>query len=192
MNKKYFFIILFLIFAVIISGCTTDGIAPSIPNDEEETPIDTPINHEPLITSSPVTSAIVGQPYNYNIYANDSDGDTLTYSLVTSPSGMSMNSSSGLINWVPEYAGDYNVVVKVSDGELFDSQSFIIAVDQVVISNQLPFANFTAYPISGSVPLEVFFDGSNSYDLDGSIIGYTWDFKDGNMGYGQTISKRGL
>lgn len=186
-NKKYFSFIILLVFVVILSGCSTDGITPLLPNDEEETPIDTPINHEPVITSSPVTSTIVGQPYNYNVYANDSDGDTLTYSLITSPSGMSINSYSGLIIWSPEYAGDFNVVVKVSDGELFATQNFIIVVDPVVISNQIPFANIIAYPTSGSIPLEVYFDGSNSYDLDGSIISYTWDFKDGNMGYGQTV-----
>jgi len=187
-NKKHFFIVIILVIAVIISGCTTDGIAPSIPNDEEETPIDTSINHEPIITSSPVTSAIVGQPYNYNVYANDSDGDTLTYSLVTSPSGMSINSFSGLISWAPEYDGDFNVVVKVSDGELFDSQSFVITVNQVVSTNQPPVAYFTANQTSGYAPLEVFFDGANSYDLDGNIVTYTWDFKDGNTGYGQIVN----
>jgi PKD repeat protein len=181
-------IVLFLIVAMFLTGCTTDGIAPSVPDDEEDTPVDTPINHEPVINSNPDTSAIIGQLYNYDVNANDPDEDTLTYSLDTSPSGMSINSFSGLISWTPEYDGDFNVVVKVSDGELFDSQSFVITVNQVVSTNQLPFANFTSYPTSGYAPLEVFFDGSNSYDLDGNIVTYTWDFKDGNTGYGQIVN----
>jgi parallel beta-helix repeat protein len=46
-----------------------------------------------------------------------------------------------------------------------------------------PVANFTynaeEYPI--------FFDGSSSYDLDGEIISYEWDFDDGTTGSGETV-----
>jgi hypothetical protein len=31
----------------------------------------------------------------------------------------------------------------------------------------------------------VFFDGSGSYDVDGTIVNYTWDFDDGDFGYGE-------
>ncbi len=34
---------------------------------------------------------------------------------------------------------------------------------------------------------EVLFDGSGSFDQDGTIINYTWDFGDGNFGYGREI-----
>lgn len=57
-----------------------------------------------------------------------------------------------------------------------------------VVPNQSPIASFIASPTSGVVPLEVFFNASNSYDPDGTIISYTWDFKDGSTGNGQTIS----
>jgi len=43
---------------------------------------------------------------------------------------MSINSSSGLITWTPTTSGDYNVAVKVSDGELNDTQSFTITVEE--------------------------------------------------------------
>jgi len=36
--------------------------------------------------------------------------------------------------------------------------------------------------------LEVYFNASNSYDPDGTIISYSWNFKDGSTGNGQTIS----
>jgi len=86
------------------------------------------VNHPPVITSTAVTSATKGEPYSYNVDATDSDGDTLTYSLTTKPSGMSINSSTGLIAWTPTTSGDYNVTVKVSDGELSATQSFTITV----------------------------------------------------------------
>ena len=95
------------------------------------------INHAPTITSTPVTLATVDVLYTYDVNATDPDGDTLTYSLTTSPAGMTINSTTGIINWTPTSGqiGDHNVTVKVTDGELFDTQSFVITVNSVVISN---------------------------------------------------------
>ena len=86
-------------------------------------------NHPPDITSSPVTSATKDEPYSYDVNATDpDDGDTLTYSLTVNPTGMNINSSTGAITWTPTTIGDYDVTVKVSDGELFETQSFTIVV----------------------------------------------------------------
>lgn len=49
-----------------------------------------------------------------------------------------------------------------------------------------PVATFTAIPGGGVAPLLVSFDGSASSDSDGSIVGYEWDFGDGNKGTGQS------
>jgi len=54
--------------------------------------------------------------------------------------------------------------------------------------NQSPIASFTANFRIGVVPLEISFDASNSYDPDGNIISYAWDFKDGNIGSGKTLN----
>lgn len=86
------------------------------------------VNNAPVITSTPVTSATKNQAYTYDVNATDSDGDTLVYSLTTTLSGMSINSSTGLITWTPTAAGAYNVTVMVSDGALFDTQSYTITV----------------------------------------------------------------
>ena len=87
-------------------------------------------NGAPVITSTPATNAIAREIYNYNVDATDPDGDTLTYSLTTAPTGMSISSSSGLITWTPEESqvGMHNVSVQVSDNNLTDSQSFNISV----------------------------------------------------------------
>ena len=37
----------------------------------------------------------------------------------------------------------------------------------------------SAEPTLGPTPLTVSFDGLDSYDLDGAIVGYAWDFDDG-------------
>jgi len=87
------------------------------------------INDPPVIISSPNLIAIEGTSYNYDVDASDVDGDTLTYSLIKAPQGMTIDSSSGLINWIPSYKDAY-VEVQVTDGKGgIDTQSFKIKVD---------------------------------------------------------------
>ncbi|PKP59530.1 hypothetical protein CVT91_06565 [Candidatus Atribacteria bacterium HGW-Atribacteria-1] len=87
-------------------------------------------NNPPVVTSASITTATVGLSYTYDVNATDPDGDTLTYSLTISPTGMTINSSTGLISWTPISAqiGDNNVTVEVSDGKLTDTQTFTITV----------------------------------------------------------------
>jgi C1A family cysteine protease len=47
-----------------------------------------------------------------------------------------------------------------------------------------PVASVNATPVSGNIPLVVAFDGSGSYDPDGTIAGYSWSFGDGVTGSG--------
>jgi hypothetical protein len=55
-------------------------------------------------------------------------------------------------------------------------------------TNSPPVASFTASPSSGNAPLSVSFNASSSYDSDGSIATYEWDFGDGGHGSGITVS----
>jgi hypothetical protein len=156
------------------------------------------VNHLPAITSTAVTSATKGQPYSYDVNATDSDGDALVYSLTTKPSGMTINSSTGLITWTPTTSGNYNVTVKVSDVELFDTQSFIVTVEENGVTNQPPtlalVGNGGVYPGSGTPSTtftysvyysdpegasptvkNVYIDGS-SHAMSGSGSGSTYTF----------------
>lgn len=51
-----------------------------------------------------------------------------------------------------------------------------------------PVASFTAFPSSGAAPLSVSFDASSSYDSDGSIVSYEWDFGNGDIEVGETTT----
>jgi PKD repeat protein len=54
--------------------------------------------------------------------------------------------------------------------------------------NYLPVINFQTDTASGTTPLVVAFDASLSTDFDGAIVSYQWDFADGTVGSGATIS----
>ena len=91
-----------------------------------------PANHAPTITSTPITIATIGTTYTYDVQATDADGNTLNYNLTTKPTGMTINSATGEISWVPTISqmGDNDVVVNVSDGKLSDNQTFTIKVQE--------------------------------------------------------------
>ncbi len=54
--------------------------------------------------------------------------------------------------------------------------------------NQAPRAVFSPSTLSGQVPLEVSFNASGSFDPDGSIVAYSWNFGDGSSSSGAVTS----
>ncbi len=88
-------------------------------------------NDPPAFTSNPTGPAVVGVAYQYQVVASDDDGDPITYSLVTFPSGMSINSTTGLLTWTPTVAqlGSQSVSIKADDGRgAQTTQSFSLSV----------------------------------------------------------------
>ncbi len=92
-------------------------------------------NSSPVIESDPVTTAKEGAAYTYDVEATDPNGDTLTYSLTTSPTGMTINSINGVISWTPAAAGSFDVTVEVSDNKKSETQSFTITVDETLLTS---------------------------------------------------------
>ena len=78
--------------------------------------------------------------------------------------------------------GTYAVTLTVTDDEQQASSA-----SQTITVGTPPVAKFTATPTSGKSPLLVFFNASESYDPDGSIVSYTWDFGDGTFGSGVSV-----
>ena len=54
----------------------------------------------------------------------------------------------------------------------------------ITVTNQPPVALFEFEPKTDFVPREISFDASASYDPDGHIVSYEWDFGDGGTGSG--------
>ncbi|MEW5936609.1 MAG: putative Ig domain-containing protein, partial [Candidatus Thermoplasmatota archaeon] len=121
------------------------------------------INYSPVITSTPVTTAIEDSPYIYDVDATDQDGDTLTFSLTTFPTGMTINSTTGIITWTPtnDQVGDNTVVVLVSDGNGGTAtQSFTITVAN---TNDAP-------TITSTAVVNATEDSAYTYDVEASDI----------------------
>jgi PKD repeat protein len=76
-------------------------------------------------------------------------------------------------------------VVYSDIGQGGERDVFYIRVDQVT---SYPVASFTANPTQGQPPLSVNFDASTSYDPDGKIDTYAWDFGDGATGSGVKVA----
>ena len=92
-------------------------------------------NSAPVIESTPITSVKEGALYTYEVEATDPEGDTLTYSLTDGPTGMTINSTTGVISWTPASAGSYDVTVEVSDPYRSTTQSFTITVGETILTS---------------------------------------------------------
>ncbi|RKZ66761.1 MAG: hypothetical protein DRQ44_06420 [Gammaproteobacteria bacterium] len=107
------------------SADSTDPVNSSVTVDVE--------NSAPSITSTPITEATVGVLYSYDVEATDPNAaDELTFSLITAPADMTIDPSTGLIDWTPA-AGDVGenateVMVEDQDA-LSATQAFSITVN---------------------------------------------------------------
>jgi len=93
------------------------------------------LNQAPSLITTPKTLATENSLYSYDVDATDPDvGDNLSYSLTTAPIGMSIDSVSGLIQWVPTAGdvGSHSMVVRVVDqsgAEAMQSYLLVVASD---------------------------------------------------------------
>ena len=128
------------------------------------------VNDKPKIISIPISNAAQDASYFYDVDAIDEDNDVLVYSLLKIYEGMSINQTSGLINWTPNNSqvGIDVVVVEVSDGNLTDSQEFIINVSNV---NDLPV--IISLPVTKATQNEPYTYDVDAHDIDNDTLTYS-------------------
>jgi YD repeat-containing protein len=88
-------------------------------------------NAPPRIVSSPPPAAIIGEAYLYDLRGEDEDGDPLSWRLVGSPAGVSLDPTVGTLRWVPtlDQIGTNAVTVEARDPFLAtDAQTFFVDV----------------------------------------------------------------
>ena len=177
------------------------GSDGSLSDDKIFTIIVENTNRAPLLTTIPNQGSAAENTAITQVNANDSntgndtdiDGETITYSCFydnnidgtvdsvtncTSLSGINFNSTSGVIDWIPNYnqSGLYEFKIVASDGGLSDEEIFSITVANTnrppvlaVIPNQASAAENTAIT---QVNANDSFTG-NDNDRDGDAISYT-------------------
>lgn len=130
----------------------------------------TPVNDPPVIMSTALLTAQENIAYSTTVTATDIDGDALTYSLVSGPIGMVINSATGFIDWLPglDMSGDHSVTVAVSDGQGgSDTDSFVITVAN---TNQAPQALPDVALVDEDSSVTITLNGS---DPDNDLLTYT-------------------
>ncbi|MCA9214455.1 MAG: tandem-95 repeat protein, partial [Planctomycetales bacterium] len=96
----------------------------------------------PVITTSPPANGSLDQFYTYDVNANGNPDPT--YSLITAPAGMSIDSATGLVSWQPVdgQVGIHNVIVEAANRAGSVQQAFDITVVADTIAPTAP-TNFT-------------------------------------------------
>ncbi|HEX7860391.1 MAG TPA: putative Ig domain-containing protein [Verrucomicrobiae bacterium] len=127
-----------------------------------------PVATAPLITSGSSVSGVVGQQVSYQITANNSP---TSFSATPLPSGLTLNSSSGLITGIAQTAGNFNVTVSASNASGTGSASVAFNIspqNAPVISVTPSTLIFTETGVGRSSDSEVTIRNSGSSTLNGS------------------------
>jgi surface protein len=137
----------------------------------------------------------------------DSDGDAITYScyydttvdatvastnLCTTISGLSFNTSTGVLDWTPSYSqsGNYEFKIIGTDGSVSGSQIFSITVNDYNPAPTINFTNpvddddtvvamtffnitFTASDLNDAAAISLYRKTANNNCTDGSLTGWT-------------------
>jgi hypothetical protein len=133
----------------------------------------------PTISSTPDTSANEDADYTYAVAAVDEEGATLSYTLVTAPVGMAID-TMGVITWTPALAdtGTHEVSLLVTDpGNHSAAQSYTLRVlevnDPPVILSRTPADSLVLIDPGQSVQFDL-----NSTDEEGDVLTLAWFVND--------------
>ncbi len=139
------------------------------------------VNDSPEFSSTPVATGYAERAYAYLITASDPDaGDVLTFTATGIPDWLNFTSSAeeATLSNTPTIAdkGTYNIVLKVSDGEVEDTQSFTLTILDASglndIENELIKSIYTD-PIQSRLVFEFLQQGVVTvelYDIQGKLI----------------------
>ena len=145
-------------------------------SNEESTTIGS-TNQPPVLNSIGSKSVDEGDLLTFTVTASDPDGDGLTFSASSLPTGASFNPSTRVFSWTPGFgsAGNYNVTFTVTDdGSPAESDSEVVTISV---------GNINRPPVLGTI-------GSKSVD-EGSLLTFTVTASDPD-GDGLTFSASNL
>jgi YVTN family beta-propeller protein len=129
------------------------------------------INRPPTVLGVAGRNNTVGQAVSFGISAGDPDGDTLSFVATGLPTGLSINTASGLISGTATAVGTFNVTVTANDGRSGSSSvsfGWVIGTSALVIEPVLAPPQLSGNNASFNV-------ASNG----GTGTRYRWNFGDG-------------
>ena len=153
------------------------------------------------------TISTLSTVFNITITNTGTDSDKFTLSLDKPklPGGWDASLSTYIVNLPKDQSKEISLYVWTSKGEATgsvtvtatsnsdktksDSLIFtVIKVNNTPVLNKLPIASFIYSPENPVVNQTITFDASSSYDPDGMIVKYEWDFGDGSKAEGKVIT----
>ncbi|WNO11572.1 putative Ig domain-containing protein [Teredinibacter sp. KSP-S5-2] len=144
-------------------------------------------NRAPSFTSQPVLSAQEGSLYTYDAEATDPDArERLEFALQVAPTGMTVDATTGVINWTPINAqvGQQTVILRVTDNQgAFAEQVFTVTVSNV---NQAPV--ISSSPVTSATELQAYSYQVIAVDPD---LGDSLSYRLSTAPQGMTINAQG-
>ncbi|HEC81978.1 MAG TPA: PKD domain-containing protein, partial [Thermoplasmatales archaeon] len=136
-------------------------------------PPNTDFNYEPIF---PSTYTMI----YFNSTSYDKDGNIVNY---TWSFGDGETAYGENVTHLYTDDGTYNVNLTIID----DDGAHSSIEKTVFVNNQPPVANFTFQP-NAPVANDTIYFNSTSYDIDGYVVNWTWDFGDGETAYGEIVA----
>ena len=137
----------------------------------------TPQNDPPVFTSELTDQTVdEGALVSGSYAASDAEGDAITFSLLSGPSGAAINSSTGDFAYLATAgsAGTYTVEVQASDGSATATSSFVLTVRSVkqymTTLSGIHQTSIVATAASGSV-MATFVENTSELTVTGSFSG---------------------
>ncbi|HEX5163351.1 MAG TPA: putative Ig domain-containing protein [Steroidobacteraceae bacterium] len=132
----------------------------------------TVVNTPPTLANPGSQSSPVGSAVDVPASASDPDGNTLTFSAIGLPPGLSVNTNTGRITGSPTTAGNYAVALSVFDGTVSATVNFSWTITTVVPFSLDPLPPAT--PKLAGTPVSYTASARN-----GVNVTYSWFFDDG-------------
>jgi chitodextrinase len=190
----------YLSISVVSGGVTvTGGSSPPVNPPPSEPPENPPAegNTPPNAPLKPVGPTLVeaGAMYQYNSSAVDPDGDQVRLrfdwgdgSLSTWSDFVASNTSvSASHAWTNVSNYPVRVIAQDTNGSNSSwSETLTVMISQFG-SEGFPPVGMFHIPANASVNHSMVFDASGSFDPDGTIVSYVWDFGDGITGVGAIV-----
>jgi PKD repeat protein len=167
-------------------GASTEGPIWSFTTKVEDGPGPGPDNEVPVADANGPYTGYVGVAITFDASAStDSDGTITGYRWDFDDDGIYDTTwlTSPTITQSYDNIGNYTVTLQVKDNDdATDTNTTMATISNLPEDLHPPVANANG-PYTGITFQNITFDGSESYDSDGTITNYTWDFGDGTSGY---------